>query len=61
MGATTDPNLSGRNDPTMQHPHGPPVGQHLQHSSMANDFSILNSLWFAVAAIMQQGCDISPR
>lgn len=29
--------------------------------SMANDFSMLNSLWFALGAFMQQGCDISPR
>ncbi|XP_049961019.1 glutamate receptor 1-like [Schistocerca serialis cubense] len=28
---------------------------------LANDFSILNSLWFALGAFMQQGCDISPR
>ncbi|XP_018787387.1 PREDICTED: glutamate receptor 1 isoform X1 [Bactrocera latifrons] len=26
-----------------------------------NEFSILNSFWFALAAFMQQGCDISPR
>jgi hypothetical protein len=30
-------------------------------STVANDFSILNSLWFALGAFMQQGCDISPR
>lgn len=29
--------------------------------SMANDFSMLNSLWFSLGAFMQQGCDISPR
>ncbi|XP_054275505.1 glutamate receptor 1-like isoform X1 [Macrosteles quadrilineatus] len=28
---------------------------------LANDFSISNSLWFALGAFMQQGCDISPR
>lgn len=28
---------------------------------MANDFSMMNSLWFALGALMQQGCDISPR
>nr|XP_024218340.1 glutamate receptor 1-like isoform X2 [Halyomorpha halys] len=28
---------------------------------LANDFSVLNSLWFALGAFMQQGCDISPR
>ncbi|XP_077301920.1 glutamate receptor 1-like [Arctopsyche grandis] len=30
-------------------------------NTMANDFSILNSLWFSLGAFMQQGCDISPR
>ncbi|KAG8291765.1 hypothetical protein J6590_053621 [Homalodisca vitripennis] len=30
-------------------------------SVLANDFSISNSLWFALGAFMQQGCDISPR
>ncbi|KAI0218530.1 Glutamate receptor 1 [Lamellibrachia satsuma] len=29
--------------------------------TFTNDFTILNSLWFALGAIMQQGCDISPR
>ncbi|XP_066250045.1 glutamate receptor 1-like isoform X2 [Euwallacea similis] len=29
--------------------------------TMANDFSLLNSLWFSLAAFMQQGGDISPR
>lgn len=26
-----------------------------------NDFSISNSLWFTVAAFMQQGCEVCPR
>ena len=26
-----------------------------------NDFGITNSLWFSFGALMQQGCDISPR
>ena len=26
-----------------------------------NDFTLVNSLWFALGAFMQQGCDISPR
>ncbi|XP_046997299.1 glutamate receptor 1-like [Schistocerca americana] len=30
-------------------------------SALTNDFSILNSLWFALGAFMQQGCDITPR
>ena len=29
--------------------------------SFANDFTMLNSFWFALSAIMRQGCDISPR
>jgi hypothetical protein len=29
--------------------------------SYSNDFTILNSLWFALGAFMRQGCDISPR
>lgn len=28
---------------------------------LTNDFSIFNSLWFALGAFMQQGSDISPR
>lgn len=26
-----------------------------------NDFTILNTLWFNLAAVMQQGVDIAPR
>ncbi|XP_049813861.1 glutamate receptor 1-like [Schistocerca nitens] len=29
--------------------------------TLVNDFSILNSLWFALGALMRQGCDVSPR
>lgn len=29
--------------------------------NITNDFTISNSLWFALGAFMQQGCDISPR
>ncbi len=31
-----------------------------QHAAV-NEFSILNSFWFAFVAFMQQGCDFSPR
>lgn len=31
------------------------------NSSSVNEFSILNSFWFALGAFMQQGCDLSPR
>ncbi|XP_065162532.1 glutamate receptor 1-like [Atheta coriaria] len=42
--------------------HRDPSGQHGHHgNSLANDFSMLNSAWFALGAFMQQGCDISPR
>ncbi|KAH8406899.1 hypothetical protein KR222_010529 [Zaprionus bogoriensis] len=30
-------------------------------SSAVNEFSILNSFWYSLAAFMQQGCDLSPR
>ena len=32
-----------------------------QGPSFTNDFSLQNSLWFALGAFMRQGCDISPR
>ncbi|XP_011495765.1 PREDICTED: glutamate receptor 1 isoform X3 [Ceratosolen solmsi marchali] len=60
IGSSRDPSLVSR-DGTLQHSHGPQGSPHTQHTSMANDFSILNSLWFALGAIMQQGGDISPR
>lgn len=28
---------------------------------VSNDFSLYNSLWFSLGAIMQQGCDVYPR
>ncbi len=28
---------------------------------VSNDFSLYNSLWFSLGAIMQQGCDVCPR
>lgn len=30
-------------------------------TTTVNEFSVMNSLWFALGAFMQQGCDISPR
>ncbi|XP_046410710.1 glutamate receptor 1 isoform X1 [Neodiprion pinetum] len=56
-----DPMAGARGDPGLPHPHAPHGSPHTPHSSMANDFSILNSLWFSLGAFMQQGCDISPR
>ncbi|XP_014487057.1 PREDICTED: glutamate receptor 1 isoform X2 [Dinoponera quadriceps] len=61
ISGSTDSAISGRNEPGLQHPHTPQGSPHMPTSSMANDFSIVNSLWFALAAFMQQGCDISPR
>ncbi|XP_011631786.1 glutamate receptor 1-like isoform X3 [Pogonomyrmex barbatus] len=61
ISGSTDSAISGRNDPSLQHPHTPQGSPHMPTSSMANDFSIVNSLWFALAAFMQQSCDISPR
>ncbi|KOC67420.1 Glutamate receptor 1 [Habropoda laboriosa] len=61
LSSGADPTMATRNDPTLQHPHGSQGSPHIPTSSMANDFSIINSLWFALAAFMQQGCDISPR
>jgi len=37
------------------------VEETLAGTAVANDFSLLNSLWFSLGAFMQQGCDISPR
>ncbi|EZA55532.1 Glutamate receptor [Ooceraea biroi] len=61
ISGSTDSAISGRNDPSLPHPHTPQGSPHIPTSSMANDFSIVNSLWFALAALMQQGCDIWPR
>ncbi|XP_057665417.1 glutamate receptor 1-like isoform X2 [Diorhabda carinulata] len=42
--------------------HREPANSHTNHGgTMANDFTILNSLWFALAAFMQQGGELSPR
>lgn len=41
--------------------HGVMTNSGHHPSIVANDFSILNSLWFSLGAFMQQGCDISPR
>ena len=30
-------------------------------TTITNDFTISNSLWYSLGAFMQQGCDISPR
>ncbi|XP_024083533.1 glutamate receptor 1 [Cimex lectularius] len=41
--------------------HTVPPGPANAANVLANDFSIMNSLWFSLGAFMQQGCDISPR
>ena len=42
-----------------------PFEWHIEDSidgpSISNNFTIFNSLWFAMGAFMQQGCDIEPR
>uniref|UniRef100_A0A8D8LQ99 Glutamate receptor 1 n=5 Tax=Cacopsylla melanoneura TaxID=428564 RepID=A0A8D8LQ99_9HEMI len=45
------------------HPHHPPPPHHgpSSPSVIANDFSLSNSLWFSLGALLQQGTDISPR
>lgn len=30
-------------------------------TTQANEFTLLNSFWFSIAALMQQGCDFMPR
>lgn len=30
-------------------------------NSLNNDFTVLNTLWFNLAAVMQQGVDITPK
>jgi len=37
------------------------IEDHSDGPSIANNFNIFNSLWFAMGAFMQQGCDIEPR
>lgn len=32
-----------------------------QQTTPLNEFSLLNSFWFAISALMQQGCDFTPR
>uniref|UniRef100_A0A0C9QXE8 Glu-RI_0 protein n=1 Tax=Fopius arisanus TaxID=64838 RepID=A0A0C9QXE8_9HYME len=57
----SDPSMVGRGDPSLQHPHSQQASLHAPAPCMANDFSMLNSMWFSLGAFMQQGCDISPR
>lgn len=33
----------------------------IQGPQVTNDFSLYNSLWFSLGAIMQQSCDVCPR
>ena len=37
------------------------VDERESHLTFTNDFTITNSLWFAIAALMRQGTDMSPR
>lgn len=37
-----------------------PAEWKVDNTNITNDFTISNSLWYALGAFMQQGCDISP-
>ncbi|XP_062131998.1 glutamate receptor 1 [Drosophila sulfurigaster albostrigata] len=42
-------------------PHQEANAQQLQQQNVpVNDFSLLNSFWYSLAAFMQQGCDLTP-
>lgn len=53
--------IGGQDDLNMPHPYSGSGLLQAPNPCMANDFSILNSMWFSLGAFMQQGCDISPR
>ena len=42
-------------------PHEWRCEETLTGPAISNDFSLYNSLWFSLSAIMQQSCDVSPR
>ncbi|RWS01464.1 glutamate receptor-like protein [Dinothrombium tinctorium] len=42
-------------------PHEWRYEETLTGPSITNDFSLYNSLWFSLGAIMQQSCDVCPR
>ena len=42
-------------------PYSPSEWHVQEGSTITNDFTISNSLWYSLGAFMQQGCDISPR
>lgn len=37
------------------------IEESISGTTVSNHFSIINSLWFALGAFMQQGIDITPR
>ena len=41
--------------------HFSPYEWHFDDDVLKNDFTILNTMWFSLAAMMQQGVDIAPR
>lgn len=43
-----------------QDPLHDPQQQQQQQLPYGNDFSLLNSFWYSLAAFMQQGCDLTP-
>lgn len=52
------------NDTNAQQPPGiiggEPPEQHQPAAVPMNEFSLLNSFWYSLAAFMQQGCDLTP-
>lgn len=38
-----------------------PTSPHVPQVAMTNEFTMINSLWFSLAAFMQQGGELSPR
>ena len=37
------------------------IEESISGTTVSNHFSVINSLWFALGAFMQQGIDITPR
>merc|ERR1719189_1874638 len=37
------------------------IEESMSGTTVSNHFSVINSLWFALGAFMQQGIDITPR
>ncbi len=42
-------------------PHEWKIDNNLSGTTVANSFSVANSLWFSLGSLMQQGTDMTPR